>query len=312
MIKETRAMEGLDKEIEEMESFLSAPQESTENEESIVEKEEPTKVITPLEKDLEAATHRFNKYKGSTDKTIYELRTELTRAKELAVNLRNEIQELKSKSIPAIEDKSITSYLSKEDQEILGETAVQGLDKSIKEMVNSQVTPLKSRLDQEAKYRKNAEKQKVEELEMQRHNQFVSRLASIVPDYDKIVSLPDFRNKYLKGLDEYSGVQRERLFIAAEKDGDVGRVASFFTDYKRFLKGKENILEESITPTGIPASEVREETPKWKITPAFIDKFYKDVSKGAKEYKGARGRALAQEIEAAIDEFISNGGHRTF
>ena len=114
----------------------------------------------------------------------------------------------------------LTAYLSQEDQEVLGESAVTALDKSIKDMVNSQVNPLKDQLDAEARYRKELEMRRIQDQQVQKYNTFISQLSNVVPDYEKIVELDDFRNRYLKEPDEYSGIQRERLFVAAEEDGE--------------------------------------------------------------------------------------------
>jgi hypothetical protein len=313
--KEMQAMKELDKEIEELENLINAPQEEPIDEkveQPTVSKEEPTPQVIAetspdLQKDLENANKRFNNYKGSTDKKLFELRTKVKELESLISSLRSENAKLK-KSLEVTEDKSITSYLSQEDQEILGESAVQALDRSIKEMVNQQVNPLKSQLDTEAERRKDLELQRAQDLEIQKQQRLISQLTSIVPDFQRIVEMDDFRLRYMKEPDEYSGIIRERLFNAAEEDGDVGRVASFFKDYLHSIKAKEDVLEQSITPTGIQGSaDVRSNTEEIQITSRFIDEFYNDVTKGHPKYKGKEGRALAQKIEAQIDRAVMEG-----
>lgn len=314
MSQDIRAMQELDQEIEELEKLISGtpPEEPT----KVINKEEkeptPEVIAQPqsdLQKELEDSQKRFNSYKGSTDKTIFDLRQENQSIKDQLSKALGKIKSLESQPKP-IEDKSITSYLSEEDKEILGTSAVDALDKSIKAMVESQVDPLKSQLSEEATKRQRLEQENRDKAKADKYNLFLSQLAQLVPDFQEIVATSDFLHKYMKEVDPYSGIRREDLFNSAEDDGDVSRVASFFIDYKNHIATKDNVLEQSITPSGtngVP-NPTRGETPKWNITPQFISDFYDALAQGHPDFKGATGKAKADEIEAAIDQFVINGG----
>ena len=312
---EDRALNDLDNEIAEMEkAFSGTPkEESTEPEKESPRAQdnpkEPTvdPVIVPevskLQEDLSIAQKRYNNYKGSTDITIRDLRNELHDLRSQVSNLQSENAQLKISTEPS---KDVSSYFSDEDREILGETAVEALDRSVKEIVDSKVTPLKEQLEKERKEKEEARKRQAEVRMQETQSLFVTKLKSIVPDYENILGNKEFFT-WIEDIDPYSGYTRKNLFTRAESDGDVGRVASFFNEFKALSKSKESALEEHVVPSGVTGNvPVGEEKPEFQINEKFIDKFYNDLSRGDLKYKGKKGRELAERTEAAIDKWVTN------
>lgn len=306
-----RAMNDLDAEIAEMEKELNTPtEESIESTEvGIAPVQEPTvptdTVIADLQRQLDTANKRYNNFKPSTDITIRDLRNELNSLRSQVTNLHTENSKLKSAATPT---KDMASYFSLEDREILGETAVEALDKSVKDIVDAKVNPLQEQLKLEREDKQRMMAQERANAAQAAMNDFSTKLSAVVPEFQEIVGNDDFRLRWIKEIDPMSGYLRETLFTNAEKEGDVGRVASFFIDYKNATAVKHNALEEHMVPTGVTgnAPVVTQSSGEFQITEKFIDKFYDDLARGSNEYKGKKGRDLAMRTEAAIDQFISN------
>lgn len=306
---EDRAMVDLDKEIEELEQALSTPQEEEPTEPvktKEIKVEEPTpQVIAPdLQKDLDTSIKRYNNYKASTDITIRNQRQELAEMKETVANLLTQVANLKTQKV---EERKVASYFSDEDKEILGESTIDSIDKSLKDVVNSKVAPLEQQLAMERQQNRERIKRERAALEEAKRQEFSNKLYTVVPDFQKIIADSKFRVDYMNEVDPYSGRTRRDLFNRAETEGDVMRVASFFTDYKAQFVAKNKALEEHVVPTGVTGNiSATEAKPEFQISEKFIDKFYDDLARGSNEYKGKKGRAKAEKIEAAIDKWVSN------
>lgn len=307
-----RALTDLDTEIEEMERAISTPiKEPTQEPETKQSKEEEPiaqSVITPdsnkLQQELETAQKRFNNYKGSTDVTIRNLRNELETLRSQVTNLHSENANLKQSKSPS---KSVSSYFSQEDREILGETTVEALDKSVNDIVNSKVSPLQEELKRERLSKIEANKREAKRIRKESQELFEHKLSQAVPDYQEILSDKGFRLGWIKDIDPLSGRSREDLFMRAEREGDVGRIALFFNEYRALTSTKISALEEHVVPTGVtgdtPPAKGQAES---QINEQFIDKFYEDLSRGNIKYKGKKGRELAEKIEGQIDRWVQD------
>lgn len=306
---EDRAINDLDAEIAEMEKTLSTPTEepteSTEVEEPKLETESTDKVIAQLRKELAASNKRFNNYKPRTDITIRDLRNELLNLRSEITNLQAENAKLKADSTPI---KNVGSYFSEEEREILGETTVEALDRSVKDIVDSKVAPLQKQLELERKEKLELIKARKANAANEARENFANQLRAVVPDFEDIIGNKDFRLRWIKEVDPMSGITREQLFTRAESDGDISRVASFFKDYKKETKSGAETLEEHVTPAGVSgdtSAVSNTSSSEFDINERFIDKFYDDLTKGSNKYKGKKGQELARRTEAAIDQWVS-------
>lgn len=293
-------MKDLDAEIAEMEKvYTDNLLEETVVEEPVEAKPEPVVVNN----ELEVATKRFNNYKASTDLTIRDLRDELAKTKSSYANLQQQFSDMVRKTNET--QAKPHQIFSDDDIDILGEPAVNALNKGVNELLESKLKPL-----QEEVVRSREDSAKREALEAQRlaranYDKFISKLAIKVPDYEEVNVSPGFLD-YMKQPDPDSGFSREFLFKKAEESHDVGRIASFFLDYKKEIGKKNPVLEESIMPEGVgapsaPVAQAQEQI----ITRKFIDKFYSDLARG--KYSTKKGREEAQKIEAMIDKAVYTG-----
>lgn len=312
------SLKELDKEIEEMEKVYNNPSE----EEPVVEntlkeeeeKEVPEVVATPivpdeieqLRKELAESKKRFANYKGSTDVTIHDLRSELARVKSQYANLQVDYSGVVRKLNEATST-SGKSMFSEEDVDILGEPAVNALNKGVNHLLESKLKPLQEEVERSRKEIAAREAQEAKRIALDDYNAFLSKLGRLVPDYEAVNVDPAFLS-YMKGVDEASGYPREVIFERAERAQDVGRIASFFNEFKgtTTVSPAKNKLESSITPTGVanPAptsSAARGEV----ITKKFIDQFYNDFSRG--KYNTKKGKEEAKRIESLIDKAVYSG-----
>ena len=303
----------LDREIEELEAQIfgtpgqEPTEESNEEAEVILNEVEPTvaEVITPTESDeLKQAQKRFNNYKASTDLTIRDLRQELAQAKSKFGNLQIEYSKLIQK-INA--EAPTTSIFSEEDVEILGEPAVNALNKGVNEILEKKIKPLQDEVTKSRKELADREIKDAEAMAMKSYNKFITKLGEIVPDFQEVNVSKGFL-EYMDEPDELSGYPRKHLFTRAEQALDVERIASFFTNYKKRLgPSKTEVLESAITPTGVPGTSpvASKDKETLVVTRGFIDKFYDDYNRG--KYRGKDGQKEATRIEKIIEKAVLSG-----
>jgi len=308
----------LDKEIEELEQEMFGTQEVEEEneeestlEEESTEQEEEQEVVPVQEETIPQQQpevdweKRFKNYKASTDITIRDLRSDLAKFKSKLADLQVEYSALVQTSKETQGSKSI---FTEDDIDILGEPAVNAINKGVAEMVNSRVKPLQDEINRSRKELAEREASEAKALAKTNYNQFLSKLAKVVPDYEDINVSPGFI-EYMKEVDEYSDYPRSYLFEKAEQALDVQRISSFFLDYKSKVSGKKKPLEKAITPSGVRGdSQNTRQNNSGKdinITRAFIDQFYNDLNRG--KYKGEKAQKEANRIEALIDQAVISG-----
>lgn len=301
-----RSNDELDKEIEALENeiFGTPGEESTEE---LGESEASTIVVeTPkTEEPTAAEIKRFNNYKASTDITLRDLRTELANSKMKYANLQREYSVLLQK----LQEQEVTpkKMFSEEEIDILGEPAANALDKGVNDILQSKLKPLQEELARSRKENADREQREANMIIKSNYDSFLAKLGKAVPDYAELNVSSGFL-AYMKEADEYSGVPREYLFKKAEESLDVGRIASFFIDYKKTIGPKPtDILESAVTPTGSAGTPTHVDSSEkdMVITYAFIDKYYDDFNRG--KYKTKKGREKAAQIEAAIDKAVFAG-----
>lgn len=302
----------LDQEIEALENEIFG----TPGEEPIEENQEqnsPNKVKEPVvaEGPTEAEVKRFNNYKASTDITIRDLRSDLVSSKNKYANLQKGYNDLHQRLAALESTSSSKKMFSEEEIDILGEPAANALDKGVRDILDAKMKPLQEELARSRQDTADRELRDAQQMIKKDYDSFLTNLGKAVPDYATLNVSEGFL-QYMKEADEYSGVLREHLFKKAEEALDVGRIASFFIDYKKshaIPLSNTEILENAVTPTGKAGSpnETGEERDV-VITYKYIDKFYDDYTRG--KYKTKKGRDEAAKIEAMIDRAVLSGNVR--
>lgn len=111
---------------------------------------------------------------------------------------------------------------------------------------------------------------------------FYRQLAEEVPDWEEINVSPQFL-EWLKQVDPYSGMTKHELLIKAFQEGDAGRVARFFKDFKAEVApeppAKPN--ERNVVPPQGKASSSTPGRVSGKIyKQSDVEEFYRQVALG--------------------------------
>lgn len=302
-------LEELSKDIDNLEKELfntqSEPVENTT--ESVVQPTPtPNDEIEKLKEELAVAVKRFNNYKGSTDTTIHDLRTQLASTKQQHASLQQEYSKLVREKNELLEKSARDNIFSDEDKDILGETAIESISKGMEKILDSKVKPLEQELQKSKEALIRKEKEEASKIAKQAYNKFLERLGKQIPNFASINVDKGFM-AFLKEVDEVSGFTKEYLFTKAEEALDAGRVATFFEEYLKRVNPSKAILDNNLTPVAGSSTTkpVAPQTETKVIDRKFIDNFYDDLIRG--KYKGKKGREEADRIEAMIERAVMTG-----
>ena len=190
--------------------------------------------------------------------------------------------------------------------DVLGEETIQALQKASQKITENAVNPLKEQLDIERKTRLELEEREAQKAKNEAVSSFLSRLGNIVPDYKEIDVDPGFAS-WMEDIDPLSGYARKILFKRAESNGDVGRVAEFFNQFKSERMGIDthDPLANHVTPTGSQAQAQSQQVSEDKkiLSMDAINEFYDDAAKG--RYKN--NMSVFREKEKLIEKAMMEG-----
>ena len=292
-----QAVPSEEQEIEVTESTETPPEEVAE-----VITEEP-EVIKEPDDAPQAIDYkkRFTNFKASSDATIHGLRLQAVSFQEDMQKMQKIIQNLTEQVNKTTASKDpYEGLFTAEEKDLIGEETLAAIAKANKAALDSTVGPLRTQLDEE---KKAAQARRAKELEREKQNlsqDFFVKLEGMVPNFRKTDTNLGFLN-WMKEADRASGYPREVIFKRAQASGDVGRCADFMLEYRRLTTPKDK-LAGKVTPTssatGRRPVQPKPTTPQ--VTPAFIDKFYADATRG--KYKGKEKER--QAIEKSIDDHI--------
>jgi len=270
--------------------------------------DEQTEQTPPVKKERVSWKKRYVNLKQFHDssrqqdrKRISELLSENTKLQREVIALKSEVQRL-SLAKPT----SVADLASSEELAVLGEEGVSSIDKLTKKAIESATAPLRAEVDAMRQKQLLVQQNESEALAQESQDVFLSRLAELVPDYDEIDLDPKF-GEYLKQPDPASGRLRHDLFKQAEINGDVARVAYFFTKFKESSNPARAKLEQKVTPVGSQGSPYETSTPNSGevelMKMSDYSHFMNDLTKG----KYAGKQQLADQIEARFDLAIKEG-----
>ena len=247
-----------------------------------------------LRKEHADLKHRWNRFKGSTDRTLFDLRSEVTSLNQTVVGLNKKIKELEASSV------SDAPAVSQDVRDVLGdETAdlVGGLKEEIASL-KGQLTEGKADRFAEAAANHQATNE----------SNFRDMLEELVPDLSVMNKSPEF-NEWLRqpGSD---GVERIAVLRSDQARFDYTRVAGFFNEYKSVMKTKESkrvkdTVDAHRGPTGPKSSssnEIKDDAAKDTMLMSEINKFNKDVSKGIYKYDSVKADAMETKIFNAYQD----------
>lgn len=256
--------------------------------------------------------NRYVKLRQASDHHKFETKQQMAGLQERLLGAQEDVEKLKSYITEknASQKGSINDVFSQEDIDVLGEGTVTSVHNAINNAVGAATQPLQTELLAMKKAERDRLRGQAETNRSQAYTSFTGKLADLVPDYAKINMEPGFVT-WLKQNSPYSGAPRMTHFRQAENAGDVERVAQFFVEYKQLMNAPQQLLEQSVTPSGQGGGGAAPRTnnppqqdPDKKLySMAFINQFYDDDIAG--KYKGREN--LRDKLDAEIDQALTDG-----
>jgi len=249
----------------------------------VVKEEVVTTPVAPVVAPVEDYELRFKNYKTSTDNTIYELRQQNQNLNHVIVEneaLRNQVESL-NKSQPKFSKEALDTF-SSEELDVFNNM----LDSKTSGLVD-QVNYLQNQLS-------NQNQVAAQEKQVSNYQSFRNAVVKAIPDFNVIDKSPDFK-VWIQGLDSY-GKSRIESLREAKATEDVGRVVSFYNDFKQTqqapkLDPRELNQQPDGNSTKVP-NEPRKFSRVWDEP--TIQAFYRDNALGKVDPKQAA--LIEQEI----------------
>lgn len=257
--------------------------------------------IARLTKELADEKHRFGRYKGSTDRTIFDLRKALASSEDSVAKLK---AELLNRTETQETGSSLDDAFSQDVVDILGEEAVDAIKKTV-QSAQDKANQLERKLSQ-GEIDKHTDTAK--DLAASNEADFMTELRRLVPNLDAMNRDPGF-NEWLREAGP-DGVERLTRLHRDQKDFDAYRVASFFTEYEKTkVVKKDNKVKDSVSnhigPTGTQSgssNSMVDETKQGYMNQSTINQFNLEVARGDYKYESAKAEAMEAKIFKAMNE----------
>lgn len=311
-------IEQLEKDEQELEGMIfgTPPAEKTKEAGATEEKLEGTEVpaeenelVTPEPKPTDEKPpepkrenweKRYKNLRSSRDEKLYKSKSQLAAALETINTLQVSQDKLKQDQ-PKVDP--LEGVFTQEDTDALGDATVEAMRKVTKRATEAATKPLQEQLEEEKKLRQSQETQYAQQVKQEAYNIFISRIASVVPDWEAINYDPGF-TKWMEDPD-LDGTPRKTYFASAEEEGNAALIIRYMKEYttsknRGTRKPVEDKLAAKITPTGenAGATQPKDASSGDTISRTFINKFYDDLNRG--KYRGRESEAL--QIEINIDK----------
>ncbi len=252
---------------------------------------------------------RYVKLKQYHDADKFKTRTLLGQAYDKITELEAENKRLAKNfsDLVKVNPKTIKDLATQEEIDRIGEDELAIMDRLTSQKLDAQTKDLQDRLDKADAREAEARQIQSKNAKAEAYNIFLERLGAAVPDYAEVDVDPRFEH-WLEQPDPMSGFKRIDLFKQAEASGDVGRVATFFNDFKKEVSPTQQTLDNKVTPVGNSGSSRpvnnQQNMGRQEIVPmaeyvAFMD----SVTRGG--YKGRETEA--KTLEAKYDKAIAEG-----
>jgi hypothetical protein len=255
-------------------------------------------VVATLRKELSDSQHRYNRYKGSTDRTLFQLRSENATLNKRIVQLRSEI--VSSESVNTVPEEDI---FTQDVVDVLGEDAVEAIKKSTSD-VKAQLAEIRKQItDSEA----DKAGVRAETLHSDNVEGFMQGLRKLVPDLDVMNNDPGF-NDWLREPGK-NGVERLTVLQEDQKRFDYYRVSEFFIKYREAKKTGPKEVKDSINqhigPAGVNTAEsntLKDPRSQGTIKQSEVNAFNKKVAKGDFKHHPEKAEAFEARVFKAMNE----------
>jgi hypothetical protein len=232
--------------------------------------------------------HRYKVLSGKYNSEVPRLAADNRELKSTLKRLESELDTLKKSA-----NVSSSSLLKPEDIEEYGEGFIDVVRRAAREEISSkdqEINELKMQID--ALSNKTTKTVEID---------FYEDLGRMVPEW---VAINDDKNfhRWLDGIDELTGRQRQQLLSDAEAERDAKRVSNFFNAFRKANKTWAATANKSLESQVVPEQSKQVPTPPAKRiwTRSEINSFYSDYRRGAIDDK--RAVALEADIQAALIE----------
>lgn len=244
---------------------------------------------------------RYTNLRSSRNQKLYDAQSALAVAESQIVTLQQKIQELMS-AVPEVQEDVFKDAFTEEEREALGETAIAAMQKTAQmaadaktEKINKELADARADAVKVAEANANVAAQAA-------YDTFLTKLASVVPDYTEVDLDPDF--KAFMQTPDIDGMPRVSSFTAAEARGDAATVAKHMLDYKATKNPKEEAkasLEKKVGPTGNAAPAAPSTTAKEsdELTWGEVNAHYTKHAQGGYRGKQSEYLAMEEKIDAA-------------
>lgn len=231
--------------------------------------------------------HRYKVLSGKYNSEVPRLAADNRELKSTLKRLESEVESLRKGATRR------ESLLKPEEIEEYGENFIDVVRRAAREEIASkdqEIGELKAQI--EALSNKTTKTVEID---------FYEALGQKVPDW---VAINDDKNfhKWLEGIDDLTGRQRQALLSDAEAERDATRVANFFNAFKKANKTWAATATQSLASQVVPEQSKKVSSPPAKKiwTRGEINQFYADYRRGAIDDK--RALALEADIQAALVE----------
>jgi hypothetical protein len=297
---------GQTKPSEETGSDMPTPKDSSTDKELVTPDIPKSSQEVHTETEREDWEKRYKNLRASRDENLWKAKQDLANAMERIQSLQHEIGELKAKA-PSNTVDPFEGIFTEEDEDTLGPATLATMKKVTQRATEVATEPLRKELEVERQKRVKSDMDMVKRLKQENYSAFLGKIAKAESDWEAINYDPGFIS-YMEEPD-LDGIPRKTYFAEAEAQGNAALVIRYMKEYKQWkagIKPKADPFASKVAPTGEGAgSNVVPKTDKVpeKISRAYIDKFYSDLTKG--KYKGRHSEAEA--IEAKIEKAVVEG-----
>ncbi len=275
----------------------------------------PGKPAVEVEKPAVVDDNYKDKYlvlKGKYDAEVPRLNSQSREQQESLNRLQAQVDKLTAApSKPELEPEPEV-FITEEQREEYGDRLVDFVQNASKEVLGKQILTMTARLDEMSKRVDGVVGQvdtvSQDQLTTTKEN-FWDGVLNVVPDYDAVNKNPDYL-AWLRETDEMSGLSRQSLLEGAHSSFDVARFVKIMSLWKATqhekpateTPGKKPVEETPFPEKGGGTPDLDDGEPP-KLTKAFVNKFYKDLSLG----KYQKNRQEAVRIEKQINEATAAG-----
>lgn len=226
--------------------------------------------------------HKYRVLKGKYDKEVPRLQKEINLLKREKEQLIAKLELLETViKEQQLQQKQATENIEDEDVELLKKEYPE-IYKAIEKLLSKKITPQIEQVKQASS----------QEL-------FFAKLSSIVPDWQKLNTDPDFLDWLAQPSEEIPSKTRHQLMLQLFNEGDVEGVAQFFIKYKRLTQRQPAKAQGDVMPTTRKQNSEYQAS-KRLFKESEIKRFYTDVALG--KYSQQERERIEKEITQAVLE----------